>query len=191
MQELIDRIRTEGVHVGGGIVKLDGFLNHQVDPGLTRRMGEVFVERLCPESAPSPTKIVTAEVSGIPSGLATADRLGVPLLYARKHQSSVMTDVYYFAQANSRTKGVEVNLLISRKYLGAGDRVLIIDDFLATGSTISALASLVEASGATLSGIGCVIEKPHENGRSRLAHLGVPIETLARIEFDGDTLRVY
>ncbi len=191
MQELIDRIRSEGTHVGGGIVKLDGFLNHQVDPVLTRRMGSEFVARLCPGGAPRPSKVVTAEVSGIPSALATAEQLGVPMLYARKHQTSVMTDGYYFAQATSRTKGAEVNLMISRKYLGAEDSVLIVDDFLATGSTISALASLVEASGARLLGIGCVVEKPHENGRSRLAHLDVPIKTLARIEFDGDALNVY
>lgn len=191
MQELIERIRREGIHVGGGIVKLDGFLNHQVDAGLTERMGAEFVARFGQRGAGRPSKIVTAEVSGIPAALATARLLEVPMLYARKHQSSVMTDVYYFAQTASRTKGGEVNLLISRRYLDADDRVLIIDDFLATGSTILALASLVEASGARLLGIGCVIEKPFENGRARLADLGVPIETLARIEFEEDSLKVY
>jgi xanthine phosphoribosyltransferase len=191
MLELVERIKHEGIHVGGGIVKLDGFLNHQVDAGLTERMGAEFVTRFGGVTASTPTKIVTAEVSGIPSALATARLLGIPMLYARKHQSSVMTDVYYFAQATSRTKGTEINLLISKRYLGQGDRVLIIDDFLATGSTISALASLVDASGAQLLGIGCVVEKPFEKGRERLAHLGVPIETLARIEFDGDQLHVY
>lgn len=191
MQELIDRIKREGIHVGGGIVKLDGFLNHQVDAGLTERMGAEFVARFGRVAGAPPTKIVTAEVSGIPSALATARLLEVPMLYARKHQSSVMTDVYYFAQTTSRTKGGEVNLLISKRYLGTGDRVLIIDDFLATGSTIRALASLVEASGADLIGIGCVVEKPFERGRDRLSDLDVPVETLARIEFDGDNLNVY
>lgn len=191
MLELIERIRREGIHVGGGIVKLDGFLNHQVDAGLTERMGAEFVTRFGNRLAAMPTKIVTAEVSGIPAALATARLLEIPMLYARKHQSSVMNDVYYFAQTTSRTKGGEVNLLISKRYLGAGDHVLIIDDFLATGSTIRALASLVDASGARLLGIGCVVEKPFEKGRERLAHLEVPIETLARIEFTGDHLEVY
>ncbi|KAA3626447.1 MAG: xanthine phosphoribosyltransferase [Proteobacteria bacterium] len=191
MQELIDRIKREGIHVGGGIVKLDGFLNHQVDAGLTERMGAEFCTRFGNMLSRPPTKIVTAEVSGIPTALATARLFEVPMLYARKHQSSVMTDVYYFAQTTSRTKGGEVNLLISKHYLGSGDHVLIIDDFLATGSTIRALASIVDASGAELLGIGCVVEKPFEKGRERLADLDVCIETLARIEFDGDKLHVY
>src|SRR5690606_12264409 len=191
MEELVERIRREGVHAGGGIVKLDGFINHQVDASLTERMGDSFVRRFAPLVAEPPTRIVTAEVSGIPAALATARRYDVPMLYARKHRSSVMTDVYYFAQAKSRTKGEDINLMISRSYLGGNDRVIIIDDFLATGSTISALASLVEASGATLLGIGCVIEKPLEHGRERLSGLGVPIETLARVEVRDEAIHVY
>ncbi|MFT5111380.1 MAG: xanthine phosphoribosyltransferase [Parasphingorhabdus sp.] len=190
MKELIDRIISEGVHVGGGIVKLDGFLNHQVDPELTEKMGDEFIQLLGTEVTAGVNKVVTAEVSGIPAALATARRLGVPVLYARKHQSRVMTDVYYFAQATSRTKGVEVNLMISKKYLGDQDRVLIIDDFLATGSTINALCSLIEASGAQLRGIGCVIEKPQENGREKLDYLAVPIVSLAKISFVDDKLEV-
>ncbi len=191
MQELIDRIKLEGIHVGGGIVKLDGFLNHQVDAELTEKMGAEFVRLFERQKIETPNKIVTAEVSGIPAALATARILGIPMLYARKHQSSVMTDVYYFAQTKSRTKGGEVSLLISKKYLGADDRVLVIDDFLATGATIRALSSLIDASGARLLGIGCVIEKPFENGRAALNHLGIPIVSLAKIEFADDALRVY
>lgn len=190
MQELVERIIAEGEHVGGGIVKLDGFLNHQVDAGLTHRMGEHFVGLFKSAGVTGITKIISAEVSGIPAALATAQLLGVPMIYARKHRSAVMTDVYYFAQTTSRTKGEDVNLMISKKFLGDEDRVLLIDDFLATGSTLSALSKLVHESGAQLCGIGCVIEKPAEGGRARLAHLDVPIEVLAKIELEGDELVV-
>jgi xanthine phosphoribosyltransferase len=191
VQELVERIRTEGTHVGDGIVKLDGFLNHQVDPALTERMGVEFVRQFEAQNVAPPDKIITAEVSGIPAALATARIYDVPVLYARKHQSSVMNDVYYFAHTKSRTKGGDVNLLISKKYLSAEHRVLIIDDFLATGSTMRALTSLIEASGATLLGIGCVVEKPFEHGRDSLSHLEVPIVTLAKIELRGEELQVY
>lgn len=191
MQELIERIRNEGEHVGGGIVKVDGFLNHQVDARLTYAMGEHFVERFRREGVEGITKVVSAEVSGIPAALATAQILGVPMIYARKHRSSVMTDVYYFAETRSRTKNEETNLMISRKYLGDGDRVLVIDDFLATGSTIRALGAVINESGATLCGIGCVIEKPAEGGRARLQEaLSAPIVALCRLEVVGDDIVV-
>ena len=190
MQALIDRIRTEGQHVGGGIVKLDSFLNHQIDPMLISAMGREFVERFSAMDPSTLTKVITAEVSGIPPAFATADRLGVSMIYARKHRSAVMTDVYFGANARSRTKNEEVNLMISRSYLTSSDRVLIIDDFLATGSTVNALSELVSASGAVLAGIGCVIEKPAERGRDRLAGWRVPIEALARVTVRGDALVV-
>lgn len=190
MQMLLDRIRSDGEYIGDGIIKLDSFLNHQVDADLTFRMGEAFVQLFRERSIGDITKIVTAEVSGIPAALVTAQLLGVPMVYARKHQSAVMTDIYYLAQARSRTKGNEVNLMISKKYLSAGDSVLIIDDFLATGSTLAALSSLVVESGASLKGIGCIIEKPQEDGRKALAHLDIPIITLAKIGWQGDQLQL-
>ena len=188
MQELVERIRTEGRHVGGGIVKVDGFLNHQVDPALTERMGEQFVERF---RDPGPvTRVLTAEASGIPPALATARLLGVPLVYARKRHSALMQDDDFRADAVSRTRGDAVTLRIARRFLAADDRVLIIDDFLASGSTLAALVAIIEQAGAALAGIGCVIEKPQEGGRARLAGRHVPIVTLARITFEGDTLDV-
>ncbi len=185
MQKLLDRIRQDGEYVGDGIVKLDSFLNHQIDSQLSHEMGEEFVRRFQLLGVTNVNKIVTAEVSGIPSALITAYILNVPLLYARKHRSAVMTDVYYMAQARSRTKANEVNLMISRKYLSADDNVLIIDDFLATGSTLTALCSIVVESGASIQGIGCVIEKPQENGRAALEKFSVPIVTLAKINWEG------
>ena len=190
MQLLLDKIRSDGEYIGDGIIKLDSFLNHQVDAELTFRMGEEFVRLFENLSVTGITKIVTAEVSGIPAALVTAKLLNVPMVYARKHHSAVMTDIYYLAQARSRTRGNDVNLMISKNYLAKEDRVLIIDDFLATGSTLSALASLVVESGASLTGIGCIIEKPQESGREALAHLNVPIVTLAKISWQDGELKL-
>lgn len=189
MQELVERIKTEGRHVGGGIVKVDGFLNHQVDPALTDRMGEQFVRHFA-DAGPI-TRILTAEASGIPPAVSTARLLNVPMVYARKSHSALMEADDYQADAISRTKGNAVTLRISRRFLHADDRVLIIDDFLASGSTLAALVAIIEQAGATLAGIGCVIEKPQEGGRERLAGRHIPIVTLAKITFDGDTLHVY
>ncbi len=188
MQKLLDRIRQDGEYVGDGIIKLDGFLNHQVDPQLTQEMGEEFAKQFGLLGVSTVNKVVTAEVSGIPSALITAFILNVPLVYARKHRSAVMTDVYYMAQAQSRTKSNNVDLMISRKYLSADDSVLVIDDFLATGSTLSALCSIIVESGAQIQGIGCVIEKPQENGRQVLAQYNAPIVTLAKITWKDDEL---
>ena len=159
------------MHIGRGIIKVDGFVNHQIDPALTTQMGVEFAQRFARAGVDGLTKVVTAEVSGIAPALATAQALGVPLVYARKHRPITMPDGFFLAEAPSHTKGGVVQLMISPQYLGAGDRVLLIDDFLATGETIHALVSLVQQSGATLCGIGCVIEKVFEHGREQLAGL--------------------
>lgn len=182
MQALIERIRTEAEYLGKGIIKVDGFLNHQIDPALTMGMGSEFVQRFAALEVTGITKIVTAEVSGIAPALATGFALSVPVVYARKHRPITMPEGYFDAQAPSHTKGNLVNLMISPQYLSEDDRVLLIDDFLARGLTIQALAELIGKSGATLCGIGCVIEKTFERGRELLAPLGVPIVTLAQID---------
>jgi xanthine phosphoribosyltransferase len=191
MQALIERIRAEGVHIGRGIIKVDGFVNHQIDPALTTQMGVEFAQRFARAGVDGLTKVITAEVSGIAPALATAQALNVPLVYARKHRPITMPEGFYLAEAPSHTKGGVVQLMISPQYLGAGDRVLLIDDFLATGETIHALVGLVQQSGATLCGIGCVIEKVFEKGREQFVDLGVPIVTLAKIDLDGDDITVF
>ena len=191
MQKLIERIQHDATHVGGGIVKVDGFINHQVDAVLMREIGEQFAERFQQSAITDISKIITAEVSGISPALATAQALGVPMVFARKQRSTAMTDDYFEAEAVSRTKGDEVNLLLSKRYLKPDDRVLIIDDFLATGSTLRALIQIVMQSAATLRGIGCIIEKPSEQGRDRLSQLNIPIVTLAKITFSDDTFHVH
>jgi xanthine phosphoribosyltransferase len=191
VQALIERIRSEGRNLGNGILKVDGFVNHQLDPVLTMNMGAEFAQRFTDLDVTGVTKVITAEVSGIAPALATGHALGVPVVYARKTRPITMRDGFYCATAPSHTKGGQVELIVSPEYLFPFDRVVLIDDFLASGETIAALAQLIFQCGATLCGIGCVIEKEFEEGRKRLAHLGVPIISLALIEsMDGDDIQV-
>jgi len=187
MQELVKRIQQEGIHIGGGIVKVDGFLNHQVDAGLMNRIGAELAK---PFHDSGISKIITAESSGILPALSTAIALNCPLIYARKQLSASMQDEYFSAEAVSRTRGDPINLRVSRRYLTSQDRALLIDDFLATGSTLQALVNIIQQSGAALCGIACVIEKPQEGGRERFTDLAIPIITLARICFHNDALEV-
>jgi xanthine phosphoribosyltransferase len=182
MQPLVERIRAEGRSLGNGILKVDGFINHQLDPQLTVEMGKSFARRFAQANVTQITKVITAEVSGIAPALTTAIELQVPLVYARKKRPITMPEGCYVAQAPSHTKGGIVELIVSPEYLKPQDRVLLIDDFLASGRTIEALATLVAECGATLCGIGCVIEKRFEGGRTLLNHLQVPIVTLAVID---------
>ncbi len=191
MKELVERIRTEGRNLGRGILKVDGFINHQLDPALTMGMGHAFAERFAAAGATGITKIITAEVSGIAPALTTGIVLGVPIVYARKTRPITMQQGAYSATAPSHTKGGEVELIVSPEYLRATDRVLLIDDFLATGLTIGALATLIAQCGATLCGIGCIVEKSFEGGRAALAHLNVPIVSLAIVDsMEDDTIVV-
>lgn len=178
MQALVDAIREQGQVLAGGILKVDGLVNHQLLPALTREMGERFAASFAPLN---PTKVVTIEVSGIAPALTTALVLGVPLVYARKKKPVTMHERVYTAQSVSRTKGGVVDLFVSSEYLGPSDRVVVVDDFLASGGTLRALAGIIGQSGAQLLALGCVIEKGFEEGRIKLADLGVPILTLANI----------
>ncbi len=191
MKQLVERIQKEGKNLGRGILKVDGFINHQLDPELTMEMGRSFARRFAATGVTGITKIITAEVSGIAPALTTGIVLGVPIIYARKTRPITMPSGYFRASAPSHTKGGVVDLIVSPEYLQPADRVLLIDDFLATGQTIDALASLVAECGATLCGIGCIVEKTFEGGRDRLAHLGVPIVSLAVIQsMDRDAIQV-
>ncbi len=179
MQELKDRIRKEGRNLGGGILKVDSFLNHQIDPGLMVRLGRELATRL---AHTQPTKVLTAETSGIAPALATAAALDIPVVFARKHAPLTMDYTIVSENARSRTHGNTVQLMVSTEYIRPGDRIVIIDDFLATAQTIQALARLVAKVNAQLVGVGTVIEKQFERGRENLKDIGVPIESLAIIQ---------
>jgi xanthine phosphoribosyltransferase len=178
MKALKDRILREGENLGRGILKVDGFINHQVDPALMLEAGRALAAQFAESGA---TKVLTAEISGIAPALTTALALNVPLLYARKTKPVTMTDPVYVEAAPSHTKGVAGFLMCSPEFLRPQERILIVDDFLASGQTIGALVRLVRHAGAELVGIGALIEKAFEGGREELESLGVPLHALVTI----------
>jgi len=186
MQTLKKRILKEGKNLGGGILKVDGFINHQVDPVLMNEAGVEFSRHFGDIGA---TKILTAEISGIAPAVATGLHMKLPVVYARKHKPVTMPDQVFLTLAPSHTKGRTVELIISPEYLAGGERVLIIDDFLASAATIMGLVRLAEAAGAFVVGIGVLIEKCFEGGREVLKPLSVPVISLAAIKsMEGDEI---
>jgi xanthine phosphoribosyltransferase len=177
-EPLRKRIELEGKVLGNGILKVDPFINHQVDPDLMDACGREFANLF---KSTNPTKILTAEISGIAPALMTATYLNIPVVYARKHKPVTMPDTVYLTVAPSHTKGNMVELIVSPEYLANGERVLIIDDFLASGATIAGLVRLAKTAGAKLVGIGALIEKTFEGGRELLEDLNVPIKALVQI----------
>jgi xanthine phosphoribosyltransferase len=178
MEALRRRILAEGQNLGRGILKVDSFINHQIDTHLMFEVGRELARHFADVDV---TKVITAEISGIAPALATAHALNVPIIYARKIRPITMTGPVFVEVAPSHTKGSDVFLMVSAEFLGPGDRVLVVDDFLASGATIEALVRLVEHAGAMLVGIGVAIEKRFEGGREELAYLNVPIASLAVI----------
>jgi xanthine phosphoribosyltransferase len=178
MEALKHRIRLEGKNLGNGILKVDSFLNHQVDAPLMLAAGGALAARF---GAMGINKVLTAEISGIAPALTTALALGVPVVYARKTRPVTMPEQAFVTSAPSHTKGVMVHLMVSPEFLGPQDKVLIIDDFLARGKTIDALVRLAQQAHAEIMGIGVVIEKAFEGGREELAYLNVPIHSLVAI----------
>jgi xanthine phosphoribosyltransferase len=186
MHELQERIQREGKNLGNGILKVDGFINHQVDPILMDACGRELAYRFKDLGA---TKILTAEISGIAPAVTTAFHLQLPIVYARKHKPITMPDQVFLTLSPSHTKGRMVELIVSPEYLRHGERVLIIDDFLATGATILGLVRLAETAGSTVVGVGALIEKTFEGGRAALSVLGIPIESLVQItSMEGDQI---
>ncbi|NOZ09219.1 MAG: xanthine phosphoribosyltransferase [FCB group bacterium] len=191
MQKLIKIIQAEASHIGGGILKVDSFINHQILPELTYEMGTAFVEKFRARGIVNITRVLTAEVSGIASALATAQVLKVPLVFARKRKPVTMSEACYKAETFSPTKNEKVELRVSSEFLSGSDRVIIIDDFLASAKTVLALAEIVRLSGAGLLGVGCVIEKVFAEGREKLAALQVPVVTLAKIDLVDGKIRAF
>ena len=178
MEVLKQRILAEGRNLGRGILKVDSFVNHQVDPMLMRECARELAQRF---QSDRPTKVLTAEISGIAPALLTALELNVPVVYARKHKPITMPDTVFLTTAPSHTKGNFVDLMVSPEYLGTTERVVIIDDFLASGQTILGLIRLAQAAGAHVIGVGALIEKSFEGGRELLEAAGMKVESLARI----------
>jgi xanthine phosphoribosyltransferase len=190
MQALKERILKEGRNLGNGILKIDSLLNHQLDPQLMVGMGKAMAELFAGVQV---DRILTAEISGIAPALMTAIELNVPVVYARKKQPITMRGPIYMEAAPSHTKGGMVELLVSGEFLKANESVLIIDDFLASGETLKALARLVQAANARVVGVGVVVEKSFEGGRETMIQAGynIPIHALATIvSMDGDHIEL-
>ena len=175
---LRQRILREGRDLGNGILKVDGFINHQLDPGLMFECGRELAG--CFRTAGA-TKVLTAETSGIGPALLTGYHLGIPVLYARKTKPITMPDGVLSTLSPSHTMGTTVTLNVSPEYLGTIDRVLIIDDFLAGGATAAALMRIARAAGASIAGVGVLIEKRFEGGREALRDEHVPVHALVCI----------
>ena len=189
MESLKKRIQAEGQNLGDGILKVDGFINHQVDPVLMDEAGKEFAKIF---KDINPSKILTAEISGIAPAVSTGLHMKLPVVYARKHKPITMPDQVLLTLSPSHTKGRMVELIVSPEYLGRKERVLIIDDFLATGMTILGLVKLTEIAGAQIVGVGALIEKTFEEGRKRLEEKGIPVRSLVRIQsMDGQKITFF
>lgn len=178
MKLLKQKIVNEGKVLSEAVLKVDAFLNHQVDPVLMQEIGEEFAHLFAEAGI---TKILTLESSGIAPSVMTALKLQVPLIFARKRKSLTMVDHLYSANVYSFTKKEANEISVAKEYITKDDTVLIIDDFLANGQAALGLISIVEEAGATLAGVGIVIEKGFQNGGSLLREKGIRVESLAII----------
>lgn len=179
MDALKQRIQTDGRIVGTDILRVDSFLNHQIDVTLLSEMAEAYKERFFEKKI---TKILTVEASGIAIGCFVAQAFGVPLVFAKKNPSKNLPKTVYTSKVESFTHGRIYDIMVSEEFLGSNDRILIVDDFLANGAALNGLISLVESCGATLVGVGIAIEKAYQPGGKTLRDRGVDIYSLARIE---------
>jgi len=178
MKLLEDKIRTEGNILSDKVLKVDSFLNHQVDTSLALEIGKQF-HRIFEQKRI--TKVLTIEASGIQFAMATAMAFNVPFVYAKKKKAVTLQESVYTAAVHSFTKQETYQVCVSQAYLGPDDHVLIVDDFLATGAALIGLVDIVKEAGATLAGVGCVIEKCFQEGRELLEQKGVSVHSLAKI----------
>jgi xanthine phosphoribosyltransferase len=179
MKQLQDKIKKEGKVLSNQVLKVDSFLNHQIDAFLMKEVGKEFAYRFKNDGI---TKIVTIESSGIAPSVMAALELNVPVVFARKRKSLTLTDQLLTAAVYSFTKQEENTIAVSGEHLTSEDRVLVIDDFLANGQAALGLAEIVEQAGASLAGIGIVIEKSFQEGGKILRDKGFRVESLARIK---------
>lgn len=178
MKLLEDKIRKDG-HVGeGNVLKVDNFLNHQIDVDLLCELGKEFHRLFGQDNV---TKILTIEASGIGVACLAAQYFHVPVVFAKKNKTSNIFADVYTTPVESFTHGTTYNITVSKEFLSADDRVLIIDDFLAKGSALNGLLALVEAAGAKAVGAGIVIEKAFQPGGDMIRSRGVRVESLARV----------
>lgn len=180
MKLLEDRIRRDGIVLNGEVLKVDSFLNHQMDVGLFAEMGKEWARLYEGEHV---TKILTIEASGIGMACVAAEQFGgIPVVFAKKSKSRNISGEVYHTRVESFTHGQVNDIIVSKKYLCPEDRVLIIDDFLANGAALQGLIALVKDAGATLVGAGIAVEKAFQPGGEKIRAMGVRVESLAKIK---------
>lgn len=178
VQALEQKILTEGIVLSDQVLKVDAFLNHQIDPVLMQQIGKEFAARFKDAGI---TKIITIEASGIAPAIMAGLELGVPVIFARKYQSLTLKDDLYRSKVFSFTKQTESTIAISNKHLHSTDKALVIDDFLANGQAALGLIDLIHQANAEVVGVGIVIEKSFQSGRDLLLEKGYRVESLARV----------
>ncbi|MBF0600596.1 xanthine phosphoribosyltransferase [Limosilactobacillus oris] len=179
MQELNEKIKQFGTVLPGNVLKVDAFLNHQVDPELMLHVGQEFARRFAGEGI---TKIWTVESSGIAPAVMTGLAMKLPVIFARKHKSLTLNNNMYVADVYSYTKKTTNRISISKKYVAPDDKVLMIDDFLANGQAVEGMLEIADQAGIQVAGAGIVIEKSFQPGGQELRDRGVRVESLARIK---------
>lgn len=178
MKLLEDKIRKDGKIGAGNVLKVDSFLNHQIDVGFLCELGKEFHRRFGDLGV---NKILTIEASGIGIACITAQFFGCPVVFAKKTKTNNIYSDVYTGKVDSYTHGTTYDIVVSKQFLNKGDRVLVIDDFLAKGSALKGLLKLIEDAGAEVVGAGIVIEKAYQEGGSLIRGMGVRVESLARI----------
>lgn len=188
MNFLEERIVKDGVVKDGNVLKVDSFLNHQMDTELFNRMGEEFKKRFADKKI---NKILTIEASGIGIACVVAMHFGVPVVFAKKSKSINIDGDMYIAEVESFTHKCKNQVIVSKKFLGPDDHVLIIDDFLANGCALQGLISIVGEAGGTVEGIGIAIEKGFQMGGQIIRNLGYQLESLAIVDhMDAETVHI-
>ena len=179
MNFLEERILRYGVIKEGNVLKVDSFLNHQMDVELLDKIGKEFYDRFCDRSI---TKVLTIEASGIAIACFVAKYFSVPMVFAKKSKSLNIDGDVYVAEVESFTHKCKNHVIVSKRFLNEDDRVLIIDDFLANGCALQGLISITESAGATVEGIGIAIEKGFQTGGKTIRNMGYRLESLAIVE---------
>lgn len=178
MELLGQKVKEDGVVIDEKILKVDGFLNHQIDAKLMNDVGKTFYESFKDAGI---TKILTIEASGIAPAIMASFHFDVPCLFAKKAKPSTLKDGFYSTDIHSFTKNKTSTVIVSEEFLGADDKVLIIDDFLANGDASLGLNDIVKQANATTVGVGIVVEKSFQNGRQRLEDAGLYVSSLCKV----------
>ena len=179
MELLKKKILNEGEIYEGNVLKVDCFLNHQIDVSFLKEVGKEFYRLFKDQGI---NKILTIEASGIAIASMVAQEFGCPLLFAKKTKTKNIAGDVYTTAVESYTHGTTYTIMVSKRFLGKGDKVLIVDDFLAIGNALNGLIQLVQDSGAELAGCGVVIEKGYQGGGDKLRAQGIKVESLAIVE---------